>query len=136
VSTASTHSFSHPKKYAKSHVKSQTEATTPNFISENKFSILQTEHNAHTPTTSEFSTTRQGKKKFPPSVITSKINYFNVLKDLEQVITTDINNLQQRIRFHFSSEQDYKVGLNYFKFNKIECYTYQTTKKYGAQGSP
>jgi hypothetical protein len=31
----------------------------------------------------------------------------------------------QRFRFHFSSEQDYKVRLNYFRFNKIEYYTYQ-----------
>jgi hypothetical protein len=37
----------------------------PNFIPENPFSILQTEHEAQTTTTSEISTTRQEKKKFP-----------------------------------------------------------------------
>jgi hypothetical protein len=42
MNTASTYSFSHPKKYAKSHVKSQTKITTPKFTSENPLSILQT----------------------------------------------------------------------------------------------
>jgi hypothetical protein len=35
---------------------------------------------------------------------------------------------KKRIRFHFSTEQDYKVGLNYFKFNRIEYYKYQQQK--------
>jgi hypothetical protein len=35
VSTASNDSFSHSKKYAKSHGRSQTKITTPNFTSEN-----------------------------------------------------------------------------------------------------
>jgi hypothetical protein len=34
--------------------------------------------------------------------------------------------IQQEVWFHFLLEQDYKFGLNYFRFNKIEYYTYQT----------
>jgi hypothetical protein len=32
--------------------------------------------------------------------------------------------IPEGIWFQFSSEQDYKVGLNYFKFKKIEYYIY------------
>jgi hypothetical protein len=75
VSTAPNDSFSHTKKYAKSHVKSQIKTTTPNFTSENPFSILQTEHDALTPTASAISTSGQEKKTFPPNITTSRINY-------------------------------------------------------------
>jgi hypothetical protein len=44
-------------------------------------------------------------------------------------ITTATTCTQQGIRFHFSSEQDYKVALNYFKFNEKESYTYQTAER-------
>jgi hypothetical protein len=36
--------------------------------------------------------------------------------------------MQQGIRFHFSPEQDYKFGFNYFRFNKVEYRTYQTSE--------
>jgi hypothetical protein len=126
VSRASADSFLHPKKYAKSHVKSQTKTVTLNFISENLFSIHQTEPDAKNPTASEISTTRQENKKIPPIVTTSKIYYFSVSKGVKQVIVTDISTTcrQQGIRFHFSSEQDYKDELNCFRFNKLECYIY------------
>jgi hypothetical protein len=80
VNTALTDSSSRPKKCAKSHVKSRTKTSTPNFASENPCSILQSEQDAQTPTTTEISTA-QGKKKFPQIVITSKISDFNFLKD-------------------------------------------------------
>jgi hypothetical protein len=65
--SASSGSFSHQKKYTKSHVKSQRKITTPKFTSENPFSILQTEHDAQTNATSETSITRQGRNKIPPN---------------------------------------------------------------------
>jgi hypothetical protein len=52
VSTISSDSFPHSKKYTKSHVQSQTKTTTRNFTSKNPFSILQTEEDAQTPTVS------------------------------------------------------------------------------------
>jgi hypothetical protein len=60
VSTASTDSLWEPKKYVKSHVKSQIKTTATKFTSENSFSIFQAEHGAQSPTTPEISTTRQG----------------------------------------------------------------------------
>jgi hypothetical protein len=55
------------------------------------------------------------------------MNYFNVLKDLKQVITTDIsmttrNSISLLIRTRLQ-------GWNqYLKFSKIEYYTYKTTE--------
>jgi hypothetical protein len=70
------------------------------------------------------------RRNSPPIVTTSKINHFSVLKDLKLAITTDISTtyIQQGIQFHCSSEQDYKVGLNYFKFKKMEYYAYETAE--------
>jgi hypothetical protein len=112
-------------------------ATTLKFAFENPFSILQTsleiqtEHEAQTSALSGNSSTWQGKKEFPPPpvVITQKSNDFIVLKDLNQVIATSTTCAKQGIRFHFSSEQDYKVALNYFKFYEKESYTYQTAER-------
>jgi hypothetical protein len=44
-----------------------------------------------TSTASETATTRQRKEKFPPTVTISKTDCFNILKNLKQVITTDVS---------------------------------------------
>jgi hypothetical protein len=118
VSAASTDSFSPPKKYTEFHDKSQAKITTPNFA----LKIQSRFFRPNTTTTSETSTTRKGKNESPPSYHYIKIDYFNVLEDLRQVITVDISTtyVQRGIRFYFSSEQDLNIGLNYLKLNKIE----------------
>jgi hypothetical protein len=52
------------------------------------------------------------------------------MKNVKQLITTSMSTTctQQGIRFNLSSEQDGKVGLNYFRFNKIDYHTYQTAE--------
>jgi hypothetical protein len=65
VSIASIDSFSHPKKDAKSHGKSQTKTIPLSFTPEKPFSILQPEQDAQPPKTSEISTRWQENKKFP-----------------------------------------------------------------------
>jgi hypothetical protein len=45
------------------------------------------------------------------------------------MITINISTtIKQGIGFQFSSEQDYKVALNYFIFKEIEYYTYHTAE--------
>jgi hypothetical protein len=90
VSTASNDSFSHSKKYAKSHVKPETKTNKPNFTSKIHSRFFRP-NKKHRLTTSEISITRQGKKKVPSSIVTaSKMNSI-FLKGLEQVITTDMS---------------------------------------------
>lgn len=79
------------------------------------------------------------KTRNPSSCHYIKIyNYFNVLKDLKQVITTYISTTytQEGIRFYFSSEQVQKFWLNYFRFNNIGYYTYQTAENKAHKSSP
>jgi hypothetical protein len=76
VSTSSNDSSSHPKKYAKSHVKFLTKTTTPNSTSESPVSILQTEYDVQT-TTPEISTTWLEKKKSLPLALHEKLTTSN-----------------------------------------------------------